>query len=393
AACASKPHATAAAPASTIAIAFISCSLWSKLGRRILPQSTAPISLEWSPLFIRELALELAEIRDWRQASNAAAHPCVDRTGGLRRRGRLVERSGQAVDVPGDAYYQGCRAITPRKRALPMHYSRALATQDDELEGGEILLQGGGETDESARLALHRRVVELHRALGSGEVSRFPHQVPQPLQGEGGDAIAGRRGTVLAGFGAVYQVLMVVRYEEKAAFLAVFEPVEEDLREVSGERQIPRLEFGLQQLEQRFQQQRVIVEVGVQVRNPILVRREKPPLAPKIRAQKIDGTARGFEPAGLAKNARGPRQALYHHRVPARQHLLAPPRAHAPFPGREELAARGGQPGRALRRRNGEGFRNSSKRLHHPKMPLLSFEVGCALQSLLPLPAPLPFLP
>src|SRR4029079_6787472 len=133
---------------------------------------------------------------------------------------------------------------------------------------------------------------------------------------------------VLAGLRTMDQLLVVVGDEEEAARHPVLEALEEGVRELAREKEILLAKARLHELEEGFQQQRVIVEVGVQVRHAVLVGGEQAPAprallrVPQRGPQEIDRTARELEPARLAERARGARESLHHHRVPAREQLL-----------------------------------------------------------------------
>ena len=79
------------------------------------------------------------------------------------------------------------------------------------------------------------RPEQLQRAFGGFQVARFPQQVPQALQGEGGDAIAGRRGVVVAALGAMDQGLVVVGCEVEPPGLLVLEAGQQAVGQCDGE--------------------------------------------------------------------------------------------------------------------------------------------------------------
>ena len=66
----------------------------------------------------------------------------------------------------------------------------------------------------------------------------------------------------MAGLGPVQQLFMVARGEEKTAAVRVLELLEQHLGQLLGEFQIGRRKTGLQEFEQRCDQQGVIIQVG-----------------------------------------------------------------------------------------------------------------------------------
>src|SRR5262249_59930692 len=103
------------------------------------------------------------------------------------------------------------------------------------------------------------------RTLRGERVPRLAGEEVQALQRERSDAVPGRRGVLVAGLGAMDQLLMVMAGEEETALVLVLEALEQRLREVLGERERVGVEIGLDQLEQRGEQEGVVVQVGVEV--------------------------------------------------------------------------------------------------------------------------------
>ena len=102
----------------------------------------------------------------------------------------------------------------------------------------KIFLQRHQQAHEARRLLRQRRIKKLQRAPGSFEVTRFSQQMAEALQGEGRDAVAGRRGIVVAGLGAVDEFFVVVAGEEKAALLLILELLQQHIGERAGKLQV-----------------------------------------------------------------------------------------------------------------------------------------------------------
>ena len=135
------------------------------------------------------------------------------------------------------------------------------------------------------------------RALSRFQIARLPDQVPQALQRERGHTVAGGRGVVETRLGPQDQPLVIVTGEEEAAALAILE-----LRSAARRRARPRSRDRRggnppAALEQRRQQEGVIVQIGVQMRPPVLVGREQAAIAPQNRAQKVERPPRRGDPS------------------------------------------------------------------------------------------------
>src|SRR5689334_15624531 len=127
----------------------------------------------------------------------------------------------------GNDYRVG--TVCASKAARPVNCGRFVSTQDDGLRRRKIFVERGSETHEAARLALHRRIEKLQRALRCLQIAWLANEVAKPLKREGGDAIAGRRSIVVARLGAMDELLVVVRNKEEAARLAILELIEQDV--------------------------------------------------------------------------------------------------------------------------------------------------------------------
>ncbi len=157
----------------------------------------------------------------------------------------------------------------------------------------------------------------------------------EPIQRERGDAVARRQRLVRHRLAAVDQRLVPVRGEEETPAPLVAEVRQQAFREPYREVEVLRTPAGLQQFERRVEQERVVVEVGVEARAPILPGRQQPvvddePVADEVHAGGCRiGEFRSLQPDG------GDRQPANHQRVPARQDLVVAPRPDARVAGRE----------------------------------------------------------
>src|SRR5262245_53061145 len=198
---------------------------------------------------------------DRREAHRALAHP-----GARSAAGRLGEHRRQAARFARDRDHHGLGRIAPRELAAPALDLVLRTAQDHGARGPLVLLERSEQGRMPAR-ALGQLGVELReRALGGERVARLAGKEVQSLQRECRDPVAGRRGVLVPRLGAMDQPLVVVAGEEEAASFLVLEPLEQHLGEVLGERERVGIEPGLDELEQRREQERVIVEIRVQVR-------------------------------------------------------------------------------------------------------------------------------
>ena len=100
------------------------------------------------------------------------------------------------------------------------------------------------------------------------------------MQGQRRHAITRGRGIVVAGLGAVNQLLVIVTGEKEAAMLAILKLLEQSIRECARELHILDAKLALHQLQQSVEQKRVVIQVGVQVRLAVLVRGQQLAIAP-----------------------------------------------------------------------------------------------------------------
>ena len=156
----------------------------------------------------------------------------------------------------------------------------------------------------------HRRREKPHRALARLDVTRLRAQMAEHDERARRDAVARRCRVVVPGLRPVEKPLVVVAREEEAAVLRVFELVQQNVGELARPRVVLDAKPRLHELEQRVEQERVIVEVRVEVRALALARGEQPAVAPRRAAQRV-GSARRRAPPTAARRARAP-----HGRIP-----------------------------------------------------------------------------
>ena len=130
------------------------------------------------------------------------------------------------------------------------------------------------------------------------------------------DAVARGRRIVVTGLGAMYERFVIVAGEEKSAAGRILESREQRVRKLGCPIEIALLERGLHQLNQRRQHERVIVQIGVQVRSPVLVRREELAIAPHRGADEIGGLSRRGKPCRPVEDARSSGERRDHQRIP-----------------------------------------------------------------------------
>src|SRR5438309_5095672 len=157
-----------------------------------------------------------------------------------------------------------------RERGSQAPQLRRRPAKDQRARRPLVLLQRDEQRRVPSRLFADGGMKLRERALGGSRVARLAGEKVQALQGERRHAVARRRGVVVAGLGAVDQALVIVAGEEEAAVLPVLELLEQDFGELLGERERFALELRLQELDQRGEQKSVVVEVGVEMRLPVL---------------------------------------------------------------------------------------------------------------------------
>ncbi len=260
---------------------------------------------------------EPGEIVDRRQALRAAADPRARPIGRCRALGELGRQRN-----PRDIENAHRRAQAPLERPLPRGTDRVVAGQQ---HGRRRFLQGG-ERRQHRRVAPGRlrqgRREKPHRALARLDVARRAAQMPQHDEGAGGDAVARRRRIVVPGLGPVKEPLVVVAREEESTVLGVLELVQQDVRELPRPCVVLGAKPRLQELQQRAEQESVVVEIGVEVRAFALPRGEEPAIAPRGAPQRVGGRDREVGPARLVQRARGARESGNGERVPRRQDLV-----------------------------------------------------------------------
>ncbi len=224
--------------------------------------------------------------------------------------------------------------------------------------------------------------VELRkRALGRHSVARLAGQAGKALQRERRDAVSRGRGVVVARLGTLDQPLVVVAGEIKPAAVPVLELVEQHLGQIRCETEQVRVEIRLHQLDQRKNQVRVIVEIRVEMRAPVLRGGEQTLVPPHLVADESERLLRRLQPVVAAEHRRRARHPGNHERVPAHQHLLVAPGAHACLASGEELVPCRVEQARAFVLAPAQALRHCGQRLHDAQMPMRILEIGRSVQA------------
>ena len=100
---------------------------------------------------------------------------------------------------------------------------------------------------------LQRLVEKPERALCGLDVARLADEEAQALQRERGHPVARRGRAIVAGLGAMDELLVVVAREVEAAALTVFELLEQEVRQRLCPLQVFDSKIGLHELEQRVE--------------------------------------------------------------------------------------------------------------------------------------------
>src|SRR5581483_11098647 len=131
-------------------------------------------------------------------------------------------------------------------------------------------------------------------------------QSDQPLRGH---AVAGRCGIVGPRLLPLQQRLVIVAREKESAVLAILEMLEQSIGELARERVILRAKSRLHELQQRDEQECVVVEIRIEVRALALARGEQAAVLPLQPAYRVRGITREVGPARLVERARSPCKA------------------------------------------------------------------------------------
>ncbi len=193
----------------------------------------------------------------------------------------------------------------------------------------EVLLECGEQADVPVRIFVHRPPGGAQGSLGGVEVARFAEQEAETLQGERRDSVARGHGFVGQRLGTMDQRFVIVGREPEATVLAVLEMREQQLGNVTGKREVCAVPACLQQLEQRIEQEGMVVEISGEFRLAVLVAGQQPTVLYEIRADEVDGTGGGVDQLRAIQRPAGNGQAADGQRVPRRQLLLIPRGGHA----------------------------------------------------------------
>ena len=179
----------------------------------------------------------------------------------------------------------------------------------------------------------------------------------------------------MAGLGAVKESFVVVAREVEPAVRPVFESVQQHV----GERACPRVvrdaKPRLHELEERREQERVVVEIRVEVRVLALACREEPAVVPCRSAQRVGRARRDIDPRGHIERARGAGKSRDRECVPRGQDLVVEPGSHTQCSRRPERSLRRRQPRGRHRERDRESRRDVRKRHRHAQVPGAALEI------------------
>ena len=225
---------------------------------------------------------------------------------------------------------------------------------------------------EAGRVLAHLRIKERDAALGGVGVAHLAGKCREASERPGRRGVAARRRLVLPRLRPVKELLVARTGKEEAAPLAVLELLKEHIGKRARKFKVRPRELGLHELEQRSGQERVIVEIGIEVRAAVLVGRKQPAALPHARTNEIERTPGGRDPILATEYPAGVRHAADRKRIPGHQHLVIAARTNAPLARSKELVPRRFDQ-RLGRRRQAIG---------ETQMPVLAFEVGRTIQAI-----------
>ena len=103
----------------------------------------------------------------------------------------------------------------------------------------------------------------------------------EPLKIQRRRAVAGSRRGVVAGLVAQHELLVIVAGEKEPALIAVLELRQQQVGDFTCPCDIVGTKFALlHRFDQRAEQERVVVEIGIEMRATVLAGREQPAVAP-----------------------------------------------------------------------------------------------------------------
>ena len=182
----------------------------------------------------------------------------------------------------------------------------------------------------------------------------------------------------MARFWSLDELLVIVAGEIKSTVCAVFKLIEQHVRKLLREPQVFSQEISLQNFDQRFQQEGVIIKIRIQVRLAAFVGGEQSLRfrVPHGVAHKCERASRRRQPVRPPKYSRGMRHALDHQRVPTGEDFFVATRADACLTLTEQRCLCGRQQRLALRNGPGERFRHVREGPCHRQIPEMHFKIG-----------------
>ena len=188
--------------------------------------------------------------------------------------------------------------------------------------------------------------------LAACQVARLADQVAQALQLQSGHAVARRDRAVVARFRTQYQRFMVVAGEEEATISRVLELLEHEVGQCAGEAQVGGAQqVALHDFEHAPSRERVVIEIGIEVRAADRVGGQQAAVAPQRRTNEVERAPRRLGPTRFAEYPRREGHAVDRQRVPGGQHLVVAARPHARLAQREQARAGAGDQRLAFGRR------------------------------------------
>src|SRR5436190_19877006 len=158
-------------------------------------------------------------------------------------------------------------------------------------------------------IVLVRRIKERNRTFRGARIAVLACNVSQAAKGPCRDGIPRWRRMILARLWPVKELLVTLAGEKKAARFAILEFFEQRVGELDGELEVTPREPGLHQLEQRRDKERVVVEIGVEMRAPVLISGEELAVVPHAAADDFERAARRSDPFRAVTHAPSVRRA------------------------------------------------------------------------------------
>ena len=148
------------------------------------------------------------------------------------------------------------------------------AAEDESFGWIEQLIESGEQRCMSMRVLFETEPGCTQRPLGRLQVAWLGQQVSQSLEHQSGNAVSGRSRVICKGFGTINEGLVIVRSEVETAGSRVHKMVEHDPCELTCEFELCAVEPHLLKLEDRVDEEYVVVEVRAKMCDSVLVGRQ-----------------------------------------------------------------------------------------------------------------------